>query len=531
MTLPPVAAMPPAPIPSLASLSARDLDPLPLDLPANAFVIVCSALVLIMIPGLGYFYSGLSHHKNALVFLHLCMLSLAIVSVQWFMWGFSLAFSPNGGPFIGNGYYLGLKNIGGTTYPGTVISTDVFVMFQAMFAALTAALPFGSAADRTRILPSMLFILIWTTLVYDFVAYWVWAPNGWLRARGYLDFAGGCPVEVVSGFAGLAFAMYMGPRRTRLADEKPHNLSFMVLGTSLLWFGWLGFNGGSAFNSSARAGMAVLVTNLAASTAGLVWMFWDYIYHGHKYSCVGFCLGAVAGLVAITPAAGFVEPWAGVIVGIVSATLCRTVAEFNKKRGLLDDTLDVFAVHGLGGVIGNLLVGVFATSSIIELDTTGVDGGWLNKNWKQLGVQAYATAVCGAWSFTMTYLIFWIMDRIPGLHFRVKERHEREGLDHAQMGEYAYNYHRTVEADERNGNGPTGGVPLSDIALDAIDKRASGASLDTAEIDVVPPKPVSPHHLRGLRSGNTQSTIIVEEDDGRRRKTASARKVGSGSAV
>ncbi|KAI9017441.1 ammonium transporter AmtB-like domain-containing protein [Gaertneriomyces semiglobifer] len=429
---------------------------------------LCAALVLIMLPGLGYFYSGLSHHKNALVFLHLCMLSIAIVSMQWFLWGFSLAFSPTGGPMIGNGHFAGMRNGGGETYPGTTISVPVFAFFQVLFSALTTALPFGSASDRTRILPSMLYMVVWATVVYDFIAYWVWAPNGWLKARGYLDFAGGCPVEVASGFAGLAFALYMGPRRTRPAEEKPHNVGYVVLGTALLWFGWLGFNSGSTLVADRRAGMCMLVTNLAASAGGLAWMFCDYLHNGHKYSAVGFCVGAVAGLVAITPACGFVEPWAGVVIGLVAGVVCRYVADYNRTKGRIDDTLDVFAVHGVGGVIGNILTGVFATSQIIGLDAPGVTGGWLDGNWKQIGIQIYATIVCGAWSFIVTYLTFWVMDKIPGLHLRVKETHETLGLDLAQLGEYAYNYHRAEE-----GHQPSRYPPQATAEpMDAIDKRS-----------------------------------------------------------
>ncbi|KAJ3016705.1 hypothetical protein HKX48_003909 [Thoreauomyces humboldtii] len=440
---------------------ASTLDPV-VDPAANAWVMISSALVLLMIPGLGYFYSGLSSSKNALVFLHLCMLSLAIVSVQWFMWGFSLAFSTTGGPFIGDGMFLGLKNAAVLApYSGTVVSVDVFVMFQGMFAAITAALPFGSAADRTRLLPSMLFIVIWTTVVYDVVAYWVWSPNGWLHVRGYLDFAGGCPVEVVSGFAGLAFALYMGPRKSRLVDEKPHNVGYVILGTGLLWFGWLGFNGGSAFDSTRRAGLAVVVTNLAGSMGALSWMFWDYFSNGRKYSCVGFCLGAVAGLVAITPAAGYVEPWAGVVIGLTAGTVCRFVAAFNHSSRL-DDTLDVFAVHGVGGAIGNILTAVFATSDVLGLDTTGQTGGWLNQNWKQMYIHIYATVACAAWSFCLTYAVFWIMDKIPGLHLRVKEEQELLGLDAAQMGEYAYNYHRT-HSDSSSAAETAVGMPFSGL--------------------------------------------------------------------
>ncbi|KAJ3267407.1 hypothetical protein HK104_005933 [Borealophlyctis nickersoniae] len=314
-------------------------------------------------------------------------------------------------------------------------------MFQGLFSALTAALPFGSAADRTRILPSLILVFVWSTVVYDPIAYWVWAPNGWLRARGYLDFAGGAPVEVASGFAGLAFAMYMGPRKTRVVDEKPHNVGYVILGTALLWFGWLGFNAGSATTADARAGMAIITTNLAGAAAGLIWMLWDYT-RNRKYSAVGFCVGAVAGLVAITPAAGFVAPWAAVVIGLMAGSVCRFVCEFTKKNGRIDDTLDVFAVHGVGGLIGILSTGIFAQQWVIELNTPGVTGGWLNGNWKQLGIHVYAAAAAASWSFVVTYIIFFILDHFPGLHLRVKDHHEAMGLDMAQMGEYAYNYQR-----------------------------------------------------------------------------------------
>ncbi|KAI8806308.1 ammonium transporter family-domain-containing protein [Cladochytrium replicatum] len=459
---------------------------------ANAWVMASSALVLIMIPGLGYFYSGLSHAKNALVLLHVCILSLAVVSLQSFIWGFSLSFSPTGGPMIGNFEYAAFTNVENTPYPGTAVSTDVFSFFQTMFAALTAALPFGSAADRTRVLPSLLFVFIWTTLVYDFIAYWTWAPNGWAKKMGYLDFAGGCPVEVASGFSGLALALYLGPRRNRqrlskplnssgssstilnvishlqtpankpdttndhelgpvpeveaaadqfsMEEDKPHNTGYVVLGTSLLWFGWLGFNGGSALLADKRAGMTIIATNLAGSVGGLVWMGLDW-FSTRKYSSVGFCTGAIAGLVAITPSGGFVAPWAAMVIGIVAGTVCRFVCYRVKTHHsyLIDDSLDVFAVHGVGGVIGNILTGVFAQGWVI-VDVPGSVGGWLDGNFKQVGYQLAATLASASWAFTITYIICFTMDRIPGLRLRVKDKTEKMGLDITQMGEMAYHF-------------------------------------------------------------------------------------------
>ncbi|KAJ3124269.1 hypothetical protein HK098_001279 [Nowakowskiella sp. JEL0407] len=462
------------------SSSALPYSPYPpvggtVDPASNAWVLTSVTLVLIMVPGLGYFYSGLSHHKNALVLLHVCMLALAVVSIQW---GYSLAFAPDGGPFIGNlasGAFTGVAN---QAYPGTVVSTDVFAIFQCMFAVLTAALPFGSAADRTRILPSIIFLFVWSTLVYDPIAYWVWAPNGWLKKLGYLDFAGGCPVEVNSGFSGLALALYMGPRiliKRKKADPemkseeveeidtelKPHNTGYVVLGTALLWFGWLGFNGGSALMADRRAGLAVIATNLAGSSAGMVWMALDF-FSSKKYSSIGFCTGAIAGLVAITPAAGFVAPWAALVIGALAGLICRAVSILLKKSQKIDDTLDVFAVHGVGGVIGNICVGFFAAGWVI-VDVPGSVGGWLDGNFKQMGWQLLATVSCAAWAFCITYAILFIMDRIPGLRLRVKEKHEEAGLDVTQMGEFAYTFMVSsplvgfgdgAEGDVENGKDP-----------------------------------------------------------------------------
>ncbi|RKO94026.1 ammonium transporter 1 [Blyttiomyces helicus] len=406
---------------------------------ANAWTMISSAMVLLMIPGVGFLYSGLSEAKNALVLLHLCMVALGVVSLQFFVFGFSLAFSPTGGKFLGDFHYAGFQNVGALAYPGTIVSTDVYSMFQMMFAAITAALPLGSAGDRTRMLPSIIFLFIWTTLVYDPIAYWTWAPNGWARVMGYLDFAGGAPVEINSGFAGLAMAVFLGPRmRSANDDSNPHNVSYVVLGTGLLWFGWLGFNGGSANAADGRAGMAVLVTNLAGSAAGVGWMALDFAVT-RKYSALGFCTGAIAGLVAITPAAGFVEPWAAVLIGFLASFASRTVAHA-LKRSKVNDSMEVFAVHGISGLTGTLLTGFFAQSFIVSLDTPSGPAGWLNRHWAQFGYQAAGASAAAAWSFTITYIILLVLDRIPGLKLRAEQKNELLGLDAAEIGESAYNY-------------------------------------------------------------------------------------------
>ncbi|KAJ1536817.1 hypothetical protein HK096_007632, partial [Nowakowskiella sp. JEL0078] len=297
-----------------------------------------------------------------------------------------------------------------------------------MFAAITPALALGAAADRARIFPALIFIFVWTTIVYDPIAYWTWAPNGWLLKLGSLDFAGGTPVHISSGFAALAFSVVVGHRRQK-DHSQPHNLGYVILGTSLLWFGWFGFNGGSSLNSTARTGMAMIVTNLAAACGGLTWMCLD-AFNSKKFSALSFCVGAVAGLVAITPASGFVVPWSAVVFGVVGGSACRFATSIQHKLNI-DDSLDVWAVHGVGGFVGNVLTGVFAQEWVVSLDgTTPQPGGWLNQIWIQVPIQLAASAA-GA-------LVLLIMDRIPGLRLRVNEVHEILGIDQSQMGETAF---------------------------------------------------------------------------------------------
>lgn len=430
-----------------------------------AWTLASTALVWIMIPGVGFFYSGLLRRKNALSMIYLSMMTVAVVSFQWFFWGFSLAFSDGANRFIGDLRYFGLKgvleqpSIGSSRVPSLV-----FCVFQLMFAAITPMIAIGAVAERSRLGPLLVFVFVWSTLVYDPIACWTWNVNGWSAHLGGLDFAGGTPVHISSGTAALAISLYLGRRRgygTERLAYKPHNTTYVVLGTVFLWFGWFGFNGGSALSANLRATMACIVTNLAASVGGLTWMLWDWRLE-RKWSVVGFCSGAIAGLVAITPGSGFVGAPAAVLFGFMAGTVCNFATQL-KFIFKYDDTLDIFASHAIGGVVGNVLTGLFAQASVAGADgSTIIPGGWLDHNWKQLGIQL-ADSVSGmSYSFVMTTIILWALHFIPGLRLRCDEETEIIGVDDAEMGEFAYDY---VGLDteipirgEYNGNpGATGG--------------------------------------------------------------------------
>jgi len=422
----------------------------------TAWMLVSTALVFIMIPGLGYFYSGMARSKNALSLIMLSVLSLAVVSVQWWAIGYSLAFGPSTSKYIGNLENAFFMGVGAEPLNGAVkIPGIVFAMYQCMFAAITPALAIGSAAERGRIIPSILFIFIWSTIVYDPIACWTWNVNGWSYTMGGLDFAGGTPVHISSGAAALAYCLILGKRTGHGTDEfKPHNIANVVLGTVLLWFGWFGFNGGSAVNSTTRAGMALAVSNLSAAVGGLTWCLMDYRLE-KKLSALSFCSGCVAGLVCITPGSGFVGTPAACLFGFAGGLFCNLAVKL-KHIFDFDDALDVFAVHGVGGIVGNLLTGIFAQKSIAALDGTVIEGGWLDGHWIQLGYQAADSAAGLSYSFFVTFLILWIMDRIPGLSLRADPESEAKGLDETELGELAY-YHvdRLVAVNTRTGETKT----------------------------------------------------------------------------
>jgi len=408
-----------------------------------AWVLASTALVFIMIPGVGFFYSGLLRRKNALSMIYLSMMSVAMVSFQWFFWGYSLAFSETAGPYIGNlDHFALIKVLDQPSVGSPRVPAIVFCVFQLMFAAITPMIAIGAVAERSRLGPLLVFVFVWSTIVYDPIACWTWNPHGWSYVLGGLDFAGGTPVHISSGSAALAISLYLGKRRgygTERLAYKPHNTTYVILGTVFLWFGWFGFNGGSALSANYRATEACIVTNLAASVGGLAWMLWDWRLE-RKWSAVGFCSGAIAGLVAITPGSGFVGAPAAVLFGFMAGTVCNFATQL-KFVFKYDDTLDIFASHAIGGIVGNLLTGLFAQASVAGADgITVIPGGWLDHNYKQLGVQLADSMSGLSYSFVMTTAILWAMHFIPFLRLRCDEEIEIIGVDDAEMGEFAYDY-------------------------------------------------------------------------------------------
>ncbi|KAE8133212.1 ammonium transporter AmtB-like domain-containing protein [Aspergillus pseudotamarii] len=408
-----------------------------------AWVIVSTALVLLMIPGVGFFYSGLARRKSALSLLWLSMMSVGIVSFQWFFWGYSLAFSHTAGKYIGDLNNFGFKGVLGAPSVGSDKVPDLlFAVFQGMFACITVALAVGAVAERGRMLPCMVFSFVWSTIIYDPLACWTWNSSGWVANLGGLDFAGGTPVHIASGCTALAYSLMLGKRRghgTHELNYRPHNVTHVVIGTVFLWVGWFGFNAGSALSANLRAVMAAVVTNLAAAVGGVTWCLLDYRLE-RKWSTVGFCSGVIAGLVAITPASGFVTPWASFIFGVVGAVACNYATKL-KYVIKVDDALDIFAVHGIGGLVGNLLTGLFAADYIAHLDgSTTIDGGWINHNYIQLAYQLADSVTGMAYSFFGSCIILFIINLIPGLSLRAPEEDEIMGIDDAEIGEFAYDY-------------------------------------------------------------------------------------------
>ncbi|KAF8331655.1 ammonium transporter [Cantharellus anzutake] len=423
-----------------------------------AWVLASTALVWLMTPGMGFFYSGLLRRKNALSMIWLSFVSTAIVSFQWFFWGYSLVFSERVvGKFIGNLDHFGLKDLWGIpSVTSTRIPATVHCVYQLMFAIITSMIAVGAIAERSRLGPIMFFLFCWTTLVYDFIACWTWNPDGWVSKSGGLDFAGGTPVHISSGTAALAISMHLGPRlnyREPPLAYRPHNATYVALGTAFLWLGWFGFNGGSTLAATERAANACFVTNLSASVGGFTWMLMDCFLGNGGWSAVGFCSGAIAALVAITPGAGYVGAPAAVLYGFLSGVVCNFATQL-KYRLEIDDAMDIFATHAIGGVLGNLLTGLFAQASIPARDGIFIRGGWLDHHYIQL-LHQFVDSVSGlAWSFILTRVILWIMDLIPGLSLRTTQEAERMGMDGAEMQEYAY----VLELEPHVGGG-NAGVP------------------------------------------------------------------------
>ncbi|CAE6458632.1 unnamed protein product [Rhizoctonia solani] len=410
-----------------------------------SWVLSCTALVWIMIPGVGFFYSGLLRRKNALNMIYLSMTTFAVVSFQWFLWGYSLTYSDRANRFIGDLKYFALRGVlGNPSIASDRIPAIVHCVYQLMFAAFTPMLALGGFAERCRLGPVAPFVFVWSTLVYDPIACWIWNKAGWSNFMGALDYAGGTPVHISSGSAALAIAIYLGKRSGYGTDNlkyQPHNTTYVVLGTVFMWFGWFGFNGGSTLSANLRAAHACIVTNLAASVGGLTWVLWDY-YLGKRWSVVAFCSGALSGLVSITPAAGYVGAPAALVFGVVAGTLCNFATQL-KFLLRYDECLDVFACHGVGGIVGNLLTGLFAEASIARLNASPearIFGGWLSHNYVILAHQLADSTAGIAYSFVVTTLILWIFHFLPFLRLRTNEEAEIVGIDENDMGELAYDF-------------------------------------------------------------------------------------------
>jgi ammonium transporter, Amt family len=401
------------------------------DAGATAWVLASAALVLLMTPGVGFFYGGMVRRTNVIGVLMQNFATLAIVSVTWVLVGFTLAFAP-GNAFLGDLRWTALNNPSGSLQGAPGIPVMVFAVFQLMFAIVTPALITGGPAERWRFGPFCAFIALWSVLVYAPVAHWVFAPQGWAARWGALDFAGGTVVHANAGAAALAMAVVLG-RRNGWPDKpaRPHNLPMVMTGLAMLWFGWLGFNGGSAYGANQLAGTASLNTVVAASTAMMGWMAAERVRYG-KATSLGAASGAVAGLVAITPAAGYVAPGGALAIGLLAGVLCHLLVGL-KSWFRVDDSLDVAAVHLGGGVLGALCVGLFATTAV---NPAGANGLFYGGGYHQLSRQAGAALVVVAYSLLVTFILGGVLNRLLGN--RVNRRQEVSGLDLSQHGEAAY---------------------------------------------------------------------------------------------
>ncbi|MEV0577454.1 ammonium transporter [Streptomyces sp. NPDC050392] len=405
-----------------------------LDTGDTAWLLAATALVLLMTPGLALFYGGMVRSKNVLNMLMMSFVSIALVTVAWLLAGYSLAFGDDAfGGVIGDLRHVGMAGIGPDTLTGSV-PTLLFTTFQLTFAIITAALISGAIADRTKFAAWLVLVPVWTLLVYAPVAHWVWGPGGWIKdSLGALDFAGGLVVEIASGASGLALALVVGPRIGFRKDAmRPHNLPMVMLGAGLLWFGWLGFNGGSALGANGLAAASVLNTLVAGCTGLLGWLFVEQKRDGHP-TTFGAASGAVAGLVAITPACGTVGILGGAAVGLTAGVVCSYAVAWKFRFGY-DDSLDVVGVHFVGGIVGTLLIGLFATAAM----TGGAEGLLYGGGFGQLARQAVAVLAVAAYTFLMTYAIGKAVDRLMGL--RASEDDELTGLDQTVHAESAYDH-------------------------------------------------------------------------------------------
>jgi Amt family ammonium transporter len=398
-----------------------------------AWVIAATALVMIMTPAVGFFYGGLVRLKNLVSTIVQCLAIFAVISLVWALWGYTLALGgASVGGFIGNLSDLGLNNVGYTPDPrySSTIPALLYFAFQLKFAAITPALIIGAFAERIRFKSLLIFVVLWTTLIYVPIAHWVWAVGGILRSIGLVDFAGGLVVHTSAGVSAVAAALLLGKRRGIEKEVRPNNIPYVILGASILWFGWFGFNAGSALAADALAVNALVTTNLAAAAGATSWMLTDWVRKG-KPSAVGISVGAVCALATITPGSGYVSPMASIIIGLAAGVVCNYVANW-RARTTLDDSLDVFACHGIGGMLGTFATGLFASVTVNAAGPNGLLFG----NPGQLVAQMIGIVVVASFAFVGTYGLLRAINVFTPL--RVSTREEDAGLDITQHGEEAY---------------------------------------------------------------------------------------------
>lgn len=399
----------------------------------TAWILVSTALVMLMTPGLALFYGGMVRGKNVLGTLMQSFVAISLISVQWILIGYSLSFGPDINGIIGSLDWIGLNGVGIEPNPdyAPTIPHIAFMMYQAMFAVITPALITGAFAERMKFSAYLLFILLWSTIVYDPVAHWVWGTGGWLKKMGALDFAGGIVVHLISGISALAAAFIIGKRKGYLQEAMyPHNLPMTVLGAGLLWFGWFGFNAGSALSAGTLSTMAFVATHTSAVSATLIWVLIEWIHRG-KPTMFGAATGSIAGLATITPASGFVSPMSALIIGLAAGAVCYVSLNMKTKIGY-DDSLDAFGVHGVGGVLGTFATGLFASTLINPAGSNGLLFG----SHQLLASQMTAIAVTAVYSFIASVILLKLIDKFIGL--RIDQESELHGLDISQHGETGY---------------------------------------------------------------------------------------------
>ncbi|KAK3317565.1 ammonium transporter AmtB-like domain-containing protein [Cercophora scortea] len=454
-------------------------DPLTQDLNAPydkgdlCWMLVCTILCWQITPAIGFFYAGLHRRKAALTMVLQSLFCACATGIQFWVYGYSLYQSRTTNPIWGDMSLAGLHNVlAQPSLANSNIPDILYAAFGMTFVSCTAMILAGAMLERGRLLPSMFFLLCWTTFVYYILAYWEWNPSGWLYKLGLYDFAGSGPVHIASGFGALAWSLMLGPRLSdngtpapkKMVSHKPHSPLLMCLGTVFIWFGWFAFNGASGANLTIRSVYVVVNTNLSACGGGVGWVLLDFIYK-RKFSLAGFCAGIIAGLVGITPAAGYVPVYVAALIGVLTAVACFYAAKY-KHLLSVDDGLDIFALHGVGGFVGDILTGIFATKTIPALD--GVSGaayagGWWDGNFKQVGYQLAGALTCAAWSFFVSCALLFVINKIPGLQIRASEEHELRGLDHKY---------------------------LEDVEF--FDDDPAGSGMATPAQQVAPPQPVLP---------------------------------------